>query len=117
MAEDMYCKVYVDGAADLADLKDHMAAAAGKAAELRTIRTPVLEIDLFDQRKQALAHSPSGSPDDFVRWSNYLEIEAAHEAVAFDDFVVAVASLLRGMRARGLRVVASCDFEDRLAAA
>jgi hypothetical protein len=72
-----------------------------------------LEIDVFDQSR----HPPAEPGDHFVRWPAYLEIEASTVDVAAEAFVSTLARLLNGLRTRGLRVVAACDFEDTLAAA
>ena len=113
MQPDLYCKVYVAGAPDIAALKALVADTAGTAVERRTVRTALLEVDVFDQSR----HVPAEAGDDFVRWPYYLEIEAADDQVTFDAFLAAIAGLLNGLRTRGLRVMASCDFEEQLAAA
>ena len=104
---------HVTGAPDIAALESAVPEAAGSILHRRTVRTDVLEVDIFYE-KHGL---PSDTGDDFVALPYYLEVEAANESVTFDAFVAALASLLNRLRARGLRVVASCDFEDQLAAA
>jgi hypothetical protein len=112
MQEDLYCKVYVAGAPDIAALKATLADVAKAGFERRTVRTRFLEIDVFDQSR----HMSADPGDDFVRWPAYLEIFAADE-VSFDDFLAALGAMLNSLRERGLRVVASCEFESELAEA
>jgi hypothetical protein len=111
--DELYCKVYVAGAANHAALKALVAEVARAGVHLRTVSAPPLEIDVFDQSR----NTPAKTGDDFVRWPAYLEIGASAADVDAEAFVAALARLLNGLRARGLRVVAACDFEDALATA
>ncbi len=112
MQEDLYCKVYVTGAPDIVALKATIAEVTSASFDGRTARTPVLEIDVFDQSR----HQPPNPGDDFVRWPAYLEIFAA-DGASFEAFVAALARTLKALQKKALRVVASCDFEDKVAAA
>jgi hypothetical protein len=113
MNMECYCKVYVAGAKDRIALTALIAEVAGGGVHMRTVSAPPLEIDVFDQSR----HPPAEPGDHFVRWPAYLEIEASTVDVAAEAFVSTLARLLNGLRTRGLRVVAACDFEDTLAAA
>jgi hypothetical protein len=105
MTDDLYCKVYLTGVADRQRLEVALAQASKGVAGL--------SIDIFSNR-----HDPPLTPDDFVRWPFYLEIEPADpQASSFDAFLAALASVLTALRAQGLRTVASCDFETALNAA
>ena len=109
MQEDLYCKVYVDGASNSTSLISTIADVANGQVKRRTVRTPFLEVDVFDQSR----HVKADAGDDFVYWPSYLEVFAA-DGVSFDAFVQAMADLLDGLGERGLRVVASCDFEEQI---
>ena len=111
-SDDLYCKVYVAGVADAASLKAALADITGGSVQGRCISTPPLEVDVFDQSR----HMPADAGDDFVRWPFYLEVGATAGAGEFAAWLAALAALLNNMAARGLRVVASGDFENELAA-
>jgi hypothetical protein len=112
MQEDMYCKVYVDGASNVTSLATTIADVVDGRLERRTVQTPLFELDIFDQSR----HSIANANKNFVHWPAYLEVFAA-DGIGFDAFVVALGQMLNGLSDRGLQVVASCDFEDELAAA
>ena len=112
MQDDLYCKVYITGAPDIASLKATIASVAGARLERRTIRTSSLEIDIFDQFR----HESDDPGADFVRWPAYLEVFAA-DGVDFEAFLTELAKMLNGLLGRRLRVVPSCDFESLLATA
>jgi hypothetical protein len=98
MGDELYCKVYVKGVAGAAALK-------AVVAELAN--------DVFDQSR----HVPADVGNEFVRWPAYLEVGASGGGVDFVGWLAALAALMHGLRARGLSVAASCDFEDALAVA
>lgn len=114
MADDLYCKLYVTGAADAAALKAVITAATGQPFERRTSTVNGLVVDVFDSGQR---DAQAAASDDFVRWPTYLEIEPVDDTMAEDAFIAALAGLMNQLNTRGLRTVASCDFEDALAAA
>jgi len=114
MHDDLYCKVYVSGARDTELLKTAVSSVVGATVEVSEVRTPVLTVRVGAESR----HLPTTHVgDDFVKWPHYLEIDAADERVGLDAFVAAIAQLVSGLRARGLRTVAACEFEDELEAA
>jgi hypothetical protein len=115
MSEDLYCKVYLAGAADSAAAKAAISAATGQRFERRGAQVAGLRIDVFDNRQPGA--KASDADDDFVRWPVYLEVEPMDADVAQPAFIAALAGLLNSLDAHGMRSVASCDFEDELAAA
>ena len=113
---DLYCKLYVAGAADADALtvalneitRSHGAPDAG------LVRTAALNISVHAESR----HLPlNDEQDDFVLWRHYLEIDAADTHTGFEAFLAGLVEVIVGLRARGLRVVAACDFEDTLEAA
>lgn len=55
----------------------------------------------------------AANPDDFLGWSTLLEImpsDGAHR----EDVMLAVASLMSSLIARGMRVVAQCEYAEAL---
>lgn len=114
MSDDLYCRVYVAHARDVAALRQKVAEVSGGTVAVSTVSTPVLAVRVGAESR----HLPTTDEgDDFVNWPHYLEIDAADDKVTFEAFLAAVARLLDGLRQGGLRTVAACDFEEELAAA
>lgn len=112
---ELYCALYVAGAAD----PDALAAALGDSAQghvtqgAALVQTPLLEMSVHAESR----HLPlSDAQDDFTLWRHFVEVDAADDATSFQNFLAALARVL-ALRARGLRVMAACDFEKRLEAA
>ncbi|MBG6081780.1 hypothetical protein [Rubrivivax gelatinosus] len=115
MSDDLYCKVYLAGAADSAAAKAAISAATGQRFERRGAQVAGLRVDVFDNGQPG--SKAADADDDILRWPVYLEIEPMDADMVQPAFVAALAGLLNGLDAHGLRSVASCDFEDELAAA
>ena len=113
--QDLYCKLCVSGAAAVNELTgavgDVTHGQVMVAAGL--VSTSALEISVHAESR----HLPlDDESEDFVRWRHYLEVDAAGAHTQFDAFLVELTQLIVGLRLRGLRVVAACDFEDLLEA-
>ncbi|PAT42393.1 hypothetical protein CK621_09455 [Vandammella animalimorsus] len=113
---ELYCTLYVAGAAD----PDALAAALGDIAQGHVtqgaawVQTPLLDMAVHAESR----HLPlSDTQDDFSLWRHFVEVNAADEAMSFQAFLAALARVVAALRARGWRTVAACDFEDRLEAA
>ena len=114
--DDLFCKLYVAGAPDPAALAAAVANLTGGrlVGPASLIDTPVLHIAVHAPSR----HLPlDDGQDDFVRWRHFLDVDAASAHMPLDAFVGALAPLVAGLRARGWRVVAACDFEEVLEAA
>lgn len=112
----LYCKLYVAGAADTRALTLAIDEIAPGAATPTDHASDDLSLDIGVHAESR--HLPlSDEQDDFLRWRHYVEVDAASEDTAFEPFLAELARLVAGLRARGLRVVAACDFEDELNAA
>ena len=116
MPDYLYCKLFVAGAAS----PDALATALGEIAHGHVTRgaclvqTPVLAMSVHAESR----HLPlSDAQDDFTLWRHFVEIDSTGGQTAFDGFLAELARLVAGLRARGLRVVAACDFEEALEAA
>ncbi len=113
--EDLYCKLFVAGAADADALTvavDDISVGAVMPGD--GPGHSVLDIAVHAQ----VHHLPlDDKQDDFLLWRHYLDIEAVSADTTFEVFLVEVVRLIIGLRARGLRVVAACNFEDTLDAA
>ena len=111
---DSYCKVYLDSGLGTTEIKTLVRSIVGGSIDGRTVDVDGVHFDVFENR-------PFGrtlSLDDFVRWPFYLEIEPSGDnAGKADEFVSLIVLLLVGLRENGVRAVASCDFEERLAVA
>jgi hypothetical protein len=55
----------------------------------------------------------AADPDDFIGWPTLLEIMPADSACR-EEVVPAVASLMKSLIARGMRVLAQCDYAEDL---
>lgn len=110
--DDLYCKLFVSGAGD----EDALTAAVDEITRGAVMPgqgpgNPALDITVHAQaRHMAL----DDEQDDFVLWRHYLDIEAVSGDTAFGAYQAELVRLIVGLRARGLRVVAACDFEDTL---
>ncbi|MDO5625602.1 MAG: hypothetical protein Q4G71_13050 [Pseudomonadota bacterium] len=114
--EDLYCKLYVAGASD----PDALALMAGEivrgsvmlGADL--VSASALEMSVHAESR----HLPLNDEQaDFLLWRHYLEVGAANADTSFEAFFAELARFIVALRARGLRVVAACGFEDALNAA
>lgn len=114
---DLYCKLFVAGAADDQALSAAVNAAqheSAKRAAAGADAVPALDITVHAQ----VRHLPlDDGQDDFTRWRHYLDIDAAQEDVRFDVYLGALAQLVVALHAQGWRTVAACDFEEALEAA
>ncbi len=115
MSDELYCKVYLAGAADSAAAKAAISAATGQLFERRGAQVAGLRVEVFDNGQPGW--EASDADDDFLHWPVYLEIEPMDAEMALPAFIAALAGLLNRLDAHGLRSMASCDFEDELAAA
>ncbi|MBK1690200.1 hypothetical protein [Rubrivivax gelatinosus] len=115
MSDDLYCKVYLAGAADSAAAKAAISAATGQRFERRGAQVAGLRVEVFDNGQPGW--KATDADDDFVRWPVCLEVEPMDADMAQPAFITALAGLLNRLDAQGLRSVPSCNFEDELAAA
>jgi len=53
-------------------------------------------------------------PTDFVYFPYTVEIEAASEGMGLKRYLGVVATVMEALAGSGMRVVAACDWEDRL---
>ena len=111
-ADELYCKLYVN--TDLKELIGVVATILRGGVTQRTITTPVFAASII-KNKLADKHPFSLSDEECASFPWYLEV------IGFDtthrvEFVQALSELMRGLREKGCRVVASCDFENELPA-
>jgi hypothetical protein len=114
--KELFCKLYVAGAADedaLSAVADQIARAC-QAADAGSAGLSALDIYVHAQSR----HLPlDDAQDDFTLWRHYMDIEAADAKASFEVFIVESAQLVAGLRARGFKVVVACMFEQALEAA
>ncbi|MDO4724045.1 MAG: hypothetical protein Q4A97_04710 [Comamonadaceae bacterium] len=113
---ELYCTLYVAGAAD----PDALAAVLGDIAQghvthgAALVQTPLLDMAVHAESR----HLPlSDAQDDFTLWRHFVEVNAADDEITCQAFLAALAHVVAALRARGLRVAAACDFEEQLEAA
>ncbi|PAT33906.1 hypothetical protein CK625_13175 [Vandammella animalimorsus] len=78
------------------------------------VQTPLLDMAVHAESRQLPL---SDTQDDFSLWRHFVEVNAADDAITLQAFSAALAPVVAALRARGLRVVAACDFEEQLEAA
>lgn len=100
------CFLYVDGK-DVKQVTAVLATTLGKALPSDRFEVDGVEVDVsrngLHRRDQ---------PDIFEAWAVIVEVEAHDPTDA--EVVRFVTGLMRVLRSHGHRVVAACDFEDRL---
>ena len=106
--ENLFCKLYVDGPLDRADLLSMLQKASGGVVDGRTLYARTYELDVsrndeFDPRQ----------PENFLFFPFLIDIEPKIDAPR-TEFVTDVGRLLQSLESSGIRAVASCDFEDEL---
>ena len=111
MNDALFCSVYVDSSLS----RDAMASLVAELIGGVMVRGGVdcewghIAVDddygAFEIRK--------ADPDDFLGWPTLLEIMPSHSARR-EDVVPAVTSLMNGLIARGMRVLAQCDYAEDL---
>ena len=111
-ADDLYCKLYVN--TDSKELIDTVAVILQGKLTQRTIITSVFAASVIKNKLSDKGAQPF-SDEECVSFPWYLEIDG-FETINRAEFIQAVAALMQGLRERGCRVVASCDFEDELPA-
>jgi hypothetical protein len=111
--DDPFCALYVDTPLDHRALLRAISGLTAGTEEMRTVSSADLEITVLegDYPRSQLAEAP----DDFVRFPYVLEVNPGPAlADDHDAYVTRLGALLLAMSALGLRVVAACDFEERL---
>lgn len=110
---DLYCKVYIQSGFGIDDLYQRITRiVVGKQEPIRSIKTGWGEIDL----RQNDGYNEKQVKDDeenFVYWKYYLDIEPNQEVIE-SEYIDQIASFLSRLDEKGIKAVASCDFEDRL---
>lgn len=111
--KDLTCRLYVDGSANLEELATLLLQIVDGKRVGRTISTSSFEIDL--EKSEDFDPIRSNEVDGFLFWSMGAYLEPLSNSISEKSYIVAVSTLIKEMRERGLRVVASCDFEDDIA--
>lgn len=107
MKEYDYCKLYLESSISFDGIKGEIAMIFNSAVEGRTIESQSMLIDCFVNKANV------GDGEGFLNWPYYLEVEAL-EGVEGKEFVRNIQGLINALKARSMRVEASCDFEDEL---
>jgi hypothetical protein len=114
--EDLYCKLYVDVSGQTNDLVRSVAALDPRAQTfLRSVETTVLHVDVIPNEDADVQRATAS--DGFLHYPYYLEIGPRDDTeIGEEQFVVALRKLMAHLRSSGMRVTASCSFEDQLEA-
>jgi hypothetical protein len=107
----LYCQIYIDTGWPRATLIERLSSMTAGMAELRTVTSSLLEIDVVDN--EDFETGKSNAAGSFLHYRFYLDIEPRDD-VDEDGYVKAVGEILEGLWGDGLAAVAACDFEQRL---
>lgn len=113
MAEDLYCKIYVNSPLEIEELVGLISdLSEGTAKPFHEIETKLATIDCMvsHSRDDVLAQV---SDDGFVFYKFYLDVEPV-AGVARREYISHIRSLVLSLEGRGYQAVAACDFEDEL---
>ncbi|MEI2731389.1 MAG: hypothetical protein V9G08_05175 [Dermatophilaceae bacterium] len=103
------CRLYVD-ASEAATVREVLTAAQGWEFD-RWSTSTIGAITIDVQRNPD--RDPQRNPEDFLRWPVTVEVVSPPRAPQ-GSVVAAVSGMVCALWERKLRVVAACDFEDRL---
>lgn len=103
---DLYCKFYVKTELSLDELMAYILTKIGGRREQSTIYTDSVIVGVLrnpDQRND----------EDFIYWPYQLDVEPFEDdSTEYTSFVTATKELNSILKANGIDVVVSCDFED-----
>ncbi len=102
-----YCKLYIETDRSFDELKLTISRILNSPLEGRTVRTCSMLVDCFKNN----ARRDQG--EGFLYWPYYLEVEAVANSMGA-EFVRNIQSLIDSLKLEAMRIVPSCDFEDRL---
>jgi hypothetical protein len=109
-AEDTpYCRLYI--ATD--DDGDAVQRALDTEFSLHVRRSPIYAA-VFKNHGFVVSHGAPYDPIESSRWTAEIDSEAS-ERIDFEAFEAATVNAVRGLRARGYVVTASCVFEEKIA--
>lgn len=111
IVETPYCRLYIDTAESREAVQTLLNRSAfSHFGELR-VEAQVFKNDFYEPgRTKHLTYDAIAASI----WTAEVDTEA-NEAVSFEVFQIGMVEMIRGLRARGMRVTASCDFEDIVA--
>lgn len=110
MNEALFASIYVDVAAPAEDTAGAIAVLIGGSAIGRHVACAWARIAVDDYGQFEIRQR---DPDDLLGWPTLLEVMPGEAAPA--ELVIArVRDLVRGLIARGWRVLAQCDYADQL---
>ena len=113
MDESLYCKLFVDSSLDIDELAGLLSKLVkGSVDSFHKIRTELLTLDCMvsHSRDELLSRV---SEDGFIFYKFYLDIEPVI-GVPRDEYISQIGSLIGLLRARDIKAVPACDFEDEL---
>jgi len=109
----LYTRLFVDGRSPLAGVLATVTASVSGRVESGTVFGAGCALDARtndDYSSQALQRDPA----DFVYFPYTVEIEAAGERMSLKQYLGVVGTVMQALAGAGMRVVAACDWEDRL---
>lgn len=111
MNEALFASIYVDTSERAEDTACAVAALVGGTSKGRKVDCAWARVAVDDDYGEFEIRQRD--PDDFLGWPTLLEV-MPHEAAPAEQVVAHVRDLMRGLIARGWRVLAQCDYADQL---
>ena len=109
--QDLYCKIFVNGAPTREDLLQLVARTVGGTIKFHTVVAAGAEIDVARNDEDDVLRARE--PDGFVFYPHYLDVTAVPGQTPSAQITL-VATLLEAFWAAKLDAVAACDFEEDL---
>ena len=109
--QDLYCKIFVNGAPASEDLLRLVARAVGGTIDYNTLHAP--GADIYVEGNDDDDALRAREPDGFVFYPHYLDVTAVPSQTSSAQITL-VATLLEAFWAAKLDAVAACDFEEEL---
>lgn len=111
MNDDLFASIHVDASVPAPQMAALVAELTGGEADGARVRTPWATIAVDDDYGDFEIRSRD--PGHFLGWRVLLEVMPPDDAGA-EEVVARVTGLMQALLARGLPVLASCDYADQL---
>jgi hypothetical protein len=108
----LFCRVNVQSELPHQDFVATVARCAGGTSRMNTVRSPTLDISVFENDEFDPEMSRTGQ-DRWLYFRYTLEVDPV-EGVSPSEYVASVGTFLESLWSSCMEAVAACDFEDHL---